>query len=64
MKIYKASYEAPPAPYKPGQKLRIGGKTYKVIGSTHTHTQLEGLPHGVANWVITQVKKFGGTIEQ
>ena len=59
----KSAYEPPPAPYKPGQKIFIAGKTYKVIGSTHTHTQLEGIKYGVANWIITQTQKSGESFE-
>lgn len=63
MRTYKASYEIPPAPYRPGQKIKIGGKTYRVIASTHTHTQLEGVAYSVANWIIAQMKKSGGELE-
>ncbi len=57
MKAYKTSYELPPAPYRPGQTIRIQGQTFKVLSSTHTHTQLEGIRYGVANWVIEQMRK-------
>jgi hypothetical protein len=57
MRSFKSHYEIPPAPYRPGQKLRIEGKTYRVVASTHTHTQLEGIKYAVSNWVIIQLKK-------
>jgi hypothetical protein len=61
MRAYKSHYEIPPAPYRVGQRLLIGDKVYTVIGSTHTHTQFEGMKYAVANWVITQLKKgLGG----
>lgn len=60
---FRTSYEPPPAPYKAGQKIFIAGKTYKVVSSTHTHTQLEGVSYGVANWVISHMKKVGGSFE-
>ncbi|HEY9706662.1 MAG TPA: hypothetical protein V6D48_00490 [Oculatellaceae cyanobacterium] len=63
MRAYKASYEAPPAPYKVGQKIKIAGKTYKVVASSHTHTQLEGVNYSVANWVIGHMKKVGGSFD-
>jgi hypothetical protein len=63
MRAYKSHYEAPPAPYRVGQRLLIGDKVYTVIGSTHTHTQFEGMDYAVANWVITQLKKGLSTKE-
>lgn len=60
---FQTSYELPPAPYRAGQKIKIAGKIYKVVSSTHTHTQLEGIKHGVANWVIAQMKKSGEAFE-
>lgn len=57
VKKFQSSYNLPPAPYKPGQKITIAGETYKVAASTHTHTQLEGFNYAVANWVIAQMKK-------
>lgn len=62
LRIYKSHYQAPPAPYKPGQKIKIGGKFYKVIGSTHTHTQLEGVEYAVANWAIAYMKQERGDV--
>lgn len=57
-KKFQSSYEPPPAPYKPGQRVFVGSKIYTVHSSTHTHTQLEGLDHGVANWIIRAMDKY------
>ncbi len=63
MRAYKSRYDNPPAPYRVGQRLLIGDKVYTVTGSTHTHTQFEGMHYAVANWVITQLKKGLSTKE-
>lgn len=45
-------YESPPAPYKPGQKVRFEGTMRRVVASTHTHTLLEGDRYAIANWIL------------
>ena len=57
MKKFQSSYNLPPAPYQPGQKIRIQGKTYTVISSSHTHTQLQGVCYAVANWALEQMRR-------
>jgi hypothetical protein len=49
----KKSYETPKPAFKRGTKVYFEGNSYKVIASTHTHTQLEGLAKAVANWQLT-----------
>jgi hypothetical protein len=62
-KIYPSTqYEHPPAPYKPGQKLKLGYKVYRVTASTHTHTQLEGMQYAIANWVLKHMLEPRGDV--
>jgi hypothetical protein len=48
--LKREPYENPPAPYKPGKLLLWEGQKRRVIASTHTHTQLEGIPKAIPNW--------------
>ena len=45
-------YESPPAPYKPGQKVKFEGERRTVKASSHTHTLLEGDRFAIANWIL------------
>lgn len=46
-------YKAPKAAFKRDTKVYFEGNSYRIIASTHTHSQLEGLPKAVANWQLT-----------
>lgn len=48
-------YQRPPAPFKPGQLIWWQGDRYKVIASSHTHTQLEGVSKAVWNFDLVGV---------
>jgi hypothetical protein len=54
---YHASYEPPPAPFKPGQKVYYYDLSFEVIHSTHTHTQLDGVEFAVPNWQLATRRK-------
>ncbi len=52
MHLKAEAYQYPPAGFELGQWVRFEGKRYRVLASTHTHTQLEGLEKAIANWYL------------
>lgn len=53
--LKRTPYQPPAAPFKPGDRVKLEDWPYTVVASTHTHTQLEGLPYAVANWRLRKV---------
>jgi hypothetical protein len=49
-------YQAPKPAYKPGAYVKLKtfplGLRFKVVSSSHTHTQLEGFKSAIANWEL------------
>jgi hypothetical protein len=56
LRKFQPSYELPNPLYKPGQRVKLKsfslGLRFKVIASSHTHTQLDGLPKAIPNWEL------------
>jgi hypothetical protein len=51
-----SKYELPKPRYKPGHRVKLRdfplGLSFRVISSSHTHTQVEGLPAAIPNWQL------------
>jgi hypothetical protein len=45
-------YIRPNPVYYAGDRVRFEGEIYTVTAGTDLHTQLEGLPHAIANWKL------------
>ena len=54
------AYEFPPASFAPGELVQFERELpleWIVLASTHTHTQIEGIPKAVPNWDLVRVRK-------
>lgn len=54
--IEASTYQSPPPGFEVGSPVRYEGKIYKVVASTHTHSQLEGLRYAVSNAWLKAVR--------
>lgn len=52
----RTPYQQPPSPFQPGDWVKFEWNEYKVIASTHTHSQLEGVRYAVANWELKKTR--------
>lgn len=54
-------YQAPKSRFKPGEWVTFIDLplplAFRVVSSTHTHTKVEGLEKGSANWKLKRVKR-------
>jgi hypothetical protein len=57
LRIKAQSYEQPPPAHTPGKFIFWEGKKRRVIASTHTHTQLEGIEKAIWNWDLIQRRR-------
>lgn len=54
--ITRKRYTPPPAPFKPGDRVKYKRTRYKVLASTHTHSQLKGIDKAIANWQLVPIQ--------